>query len=229
MKKSVLISLFLFLFFQLSHSQTIENPNFSLKSHETLEIRKITTDSGSTVFFMSIENRRISGGSFCADRNIYIVYPDGTRSKMKASNGIPNCPSSYKFKTVGERLDFTLTFPKLKEGTEWIDLIEDCSENCFSFYGITLDGDLNSKIDGAFAKADSIGGSAGLAGLIKILDETDSKNLGSEGSLYISIITLAQKSGDTGEAKEWYERFKLSGAPRLTQYIKFLSDQGIRY
>ena len=219
------------LLFSLSESiisQTITNPNYSLKSHETLEITKIETVAGSTVFYMSITNL-IEGGSFCADKKIYIVYPDGKQSKMTASFGIPNCPDTHKFKSIGEKLEFSLTFQAMKQGTVWIDLIEDCADNCFFFFGVILDNELNRKINEGFAKADNSDPASAITGFIDILEETDSKNLGSEGLLYINIINLLVRTGDNIKAAEWYNRFKLSGVPRLSQYIKFLNDQGIKY
>jgi hypothetical protein len=228
MKTTALFLLFLNLSLHLSYSQTIESPNYSLKSHQTLEIKKIITDSKSSRFYMSIENRR-EGGTFCADRNIYIIYPDGKRSKMVSSSGIPNCPDNYIFKTVGEHLDFVLSFPPVKSGTQWIDLVEDCNDNCFSFLGIALKQDLNIKINEAFTKSENLKPEEAMKYFIDILDSTDNQNLGSEGLLYINIITLAVKAGDTVKAEQWYNRLRVSGAPHLSRFISFLNDKGIKY
>jgi len=209
-------------------SQTILQPNFGLKSHETLSIKKIETDNGKTLIYMSIENR-ISGGRFCADKNIYIIYPDGQRSKLNSSSGIPVCPDAYEFKAIGEKLDFTLTFSPLKPGTKWIDLIEDCNDNCFSFYGITLDSTLNRKIDEAYLSSSKAKPKDAINGFKRILDATGKENLGSEGILYMNIITLSKEAGDDADTRQWYGKFLSSGCPRLSQYIKYLNDQGIKY
>jgi len=145
-KKIILPAVILFLLFTGSlKAQTIISPNYSLKSHETLNIIKIEIGSEATIFYLRIENK-IEKGTFCADKNIFVFYPDGMRSKLVSSTGIPVCPDTHQFKSPGESLEFVLTFPPLKKGTEWIDLIEECSENCFSFYGISLDNDLNKRI-----------------------------------------------------------------------------------
>jgi hypothetical protein len=211
-----------------SQIQTLINPNYSLKSHETLEIVKIEEGTKAAIFYLSIENK-IAGGTFCADKNIYIIYPDGKRSKLISSSGIPVCPDTYKFNTPGERLDFVLVFPPLKQGTGWIDLVEDCSDNCFSFYGITLNSGLNRRIDDAFALAENGEEAKVLNIFISIAEGIDKNNNGIEGLLYINIIKLAREIGDEVKAEEWYNKFKLSDAPRLSQYIKFLNDQGIKY
>ncbi len=209
-------------------SQTYNRPAIGLKSHETMEILKVDLTSNMTILYLSIENK-IDGGTFCADKNIFVVYPDGTRIKLMKSEGIPQCPDSYKFKREGEKLNFTLIFPSLRPGTGWIDLVEECSDNCFWVYGLTLNNELNFKLDEAFKQA-SEGIPADNMLLFKnLLDNIDSKNFGIEGLLYINIINAAIEGGDRVNASTWYKKLISSGAPRLDQYIRYLNDQGIKY
>jgi len=225
------ISLILVLIMLISgslKSQTFINPNYSLKSHETLNIIKIEARTEATLFYMSIENK-IEGGTFCADKNIYITYPDGKETKLASSTGIPVCPDTYQFRTTGEKLEFVLSFPPLKKGTEWIDLIEECSDNCFSFYGICLNNDLNKRIDSAFFLAENDEPLKAMVSFLTILEDIDKNNSGIEGLLYINIIKLAKETRDDTKAGEWFRRFKISEAPRLPDYIKYLNDQGIKY
>jgi len=227
--KSVISSFFILVTTLSSlFSQTILQPNYSLKSHETLNIIKVEIRSEATIFYLSIENK-IEGGSFCADKNIYIIYPDGKKSKLESSSGVPVCPNTYKFKTPGEKLEFVLSFPPLKKGTEWIDLVEECSDKCFSFYGISLNNDLNRRIDDAFTLAENDEPVKAMLRFISITEEFDKSNPGIEGLLYLNIIKLAVETGDDAKAGEWYKKFKLSNTPRLSQYIKYLNDQGIKY
>lgn len=227
MKNLIAFSILLNFVITTSFSQTFIKPNFALKSHETLDIIKIEVKPERTIFYMNIENR-IEGGNFCADENIYIIYPDGRRSKLLTSSGIPVCPETYKFRTAGEKLGFVLTFPPLKEGIKWIDLVEDCNDNCFSFYGIVLDADLNNRINDAFTLAENEPAKA-LINFIDIADKTDKNSKGIEGLLYINIIRLAKETSDDAKAEKWYRKFKLSETPRLSQYIKYLNQQGITY
>ena len=209
-------------------AQVIAHPNYALKSHETLEISKIDISAQETVIFLSVKNR-ITEGYFCADKNIFIIYPDGTRSRLISSKGIPVCPDSYKFRSIGEKLDFELTFPSLKEGVQWFDLIEDCKENCFSFYGVCLQNDLNRKIDEASVFAENEKPAEALAGFIKIAGSIDKKESGIEGLIYLNIITLSKETGKTIEAAKWYNKLKSSGIPRCELYIKHLNSLGIIY
>jgi hypothetical protein len=230
MRSGIAISVLLFYSGSIGnlYSQTINRPNSALRSHETLVISKVEITPQNTMIFLSVENR-ITGGYFCADKNIFIIFPDGTRSKLISSNGIPVCPDTYKFKTIGEKLDFILTFPPLKKDTEWFDLIEDCAENCFSFYGVSLNSELNKKIDDAYFFAENEEPAKALVSFIKIAREFDNKDMGIEGLIFINIIKLAKETGNISESTEWYNRLKSSGIPRVELYIKHLNSQGIIY
>lgn len=227
-KKIVLMVCLIVIYTSHTYSQTIDKPNSALRSHETLEITKVEITTKKTVISLSVENRR-EGGYFCADKNIFIIYPDGTRSRLVSSKGIPVCPETYKFKTIGEKLDFELTFLPLKQDTRWIDLIEDCADTCFSFYGVCLEKDLNKKIDDASLLAENNEPGKALIDFVKIGDTITSKNSGIQGLIYINIIKLAKETGDLQKAAEWYSKLKLSGIPRCEVYIKHLNSQGILY
>lgn len=227
-KRIVLIVWLTVLCANQAHSQSFNKPNYALKSHETLEISKIDISAKSTVVHFSVENKRSEGGNFCADKKIYILNPDGSRLNITRAFNIPVCPETYKFKNVGEKLQFRLEFPPLKTGTKWIDIIEDCTDNCFWFYGVTLDNELNTRLDEAFKLA-AEGQPAGNVILFKnILDEIDSQNLGIEGLLYINILNAAAEDADKVGTTVWYKRMTESHAPRLNQYLKYLNDKGIK-
>jgi hypothetical protein len=209
-------------------SQTYIQPNVSLKSHETLEISKVEITDQKTVIYLSVENQIIEG-NFCADKNIYLICPDGSRLKLTQAKNIPVCPETYKFKNIGEKLQFTLDFSPLKEGPKWVDIVEDCTNHCFWFYGVTLDNDLNKKLDEAFSQASKGKPAENIVLFKTLLDSIDSQNLGIEGLLYINIINAAVENADNVSAIVWYKRLASSHAPRLSYYIKYLNDRGIKY
>jgi len=227
-KRFVLITVILISIPIISWSQSILQPNYGLKSHETLEIKKIETTSEATSFYMSIENRR-QDGFFCADKNIFMIYPDGYRSKLVSASSIPVCPDTYKFKFIGEKLDFILVFPALKAGTEWVDLVEECSENCFSFYGVTLDVDLNKWLDDVFYRASNGKPAENIVLFKSVLDSIASQDLGIEGLLYINLINTTVEEEDNVNTIVWYKRLVSSNAPRFSDYLKYLNDRGIKY
>ena len=211
-----------------AHSQTIEHPNYALKSHETLDILKIELTQERTLLYLSIENR-INEGSFCADRNIYLLDEDGKKYQLRKSAGIPVCPDSYKFKSIGEKLQFTLEFPPLTAGTKWIDLIEDCTSNCFSFYGVTLNTELNTNISKALEMAENGKTAEAIALYSQILENLGEADSGVKAALYTDIITLSVEKGDKAGAEEWYKKMITSKAPRLELYIRNLNSRGIKY
>jgi len=209
-------------------SQNISNPNFALKSHETLEILKIEISGEKTFIYFSIENR-IEGGSFCADRNIFLTDPGGVKLKMKRSEGIPVCPDLHKFKKVGEKLMFILEFPALPYSVKWVDITEECNDNCFSFYGVVLDRELNLKLDESLVLAEKGDVKSAVASYIKILNSLSKTDLGIKGGLYTDIITLSAGIGDQSTAAEWYKKMVVSDTPRLDLYIRNLNSRGIKY
>lgn len=228
MNKTRLIICLTVLFTIPLQAQIITKPNYGLKTPETLEISRIETGSQNTVVYLSIENR-IKDGYYCADKNIYIVYSDGTKSKMISSKGIPNCPETYKFNAIGEKLNFSLTFPPVGKGTNWVDLIEECSDNCFSFYGVCLDAAMNRKIDEASVLAENNEPASALISFLKIADTIENKNSGIAGLIYMNIIQLSKETGNIPKASEWYRKLKTSGIPHNDLYIKNLNSQGISY
>jgi hypothetical protein len=212
----------------LVQAQTITRPNYGLKSPETLEITRIETSPQKTVVFLNLENR-INDGYFCADKNVYLIFSNGTKSKMISSKGIPNCPDTYKFKSIGEKLNFELTFPPVKQSAQSIDIVEACSDNCFSFYGVCLNSNLNKQIDDASVLAENKEPAKALICFINIANSNESKNSGIEGLLYLNIISLSRETGNDVKAAEWYGKLKTSSIPRKDAYIKNLNSQGIVY
>ena len=126
-------------------------------------------------------------------------------------------------------MDFILIFPPLKPHTEWVDIVEECSSSCFWFYGVTLDIDLNKRLDEAFSLASKGKPSDNIVLFKNILDSIDSQNPGIEGLLYVNIISAAAEDADKVNTIIWYNRLASSHAPRLSSYIKYLNDKGIKY
>lgn len=227
--KTALSVLFFFTWCSVNlFSQTIILPNIGLKNPETLEISKIEIMADKTIVYFTIENR-INGGYFCADRNIYIIDSGGGRLNLKKTTGIPVCPDSYKFKSIGEKLQFKLEFPALRKGTGWIDIVEDCNDNCFSFYGVTLNIELNSKINDAFSLAEKGALKGAITLYEKIIEDLSKNDLGIKGALYSDIISLSMQSGDKLSAENWYKKLVSSDVPGLDLYIKNLNSRGIKF
>lgn len=220
MTKNLFLSLLLLFAAQL-YSQTIDRPNYGLKSHETLEIESVVLTPNSATFFMVIENRSLDG-TFCADKNIFLLLPNGNRLKILEASGIPSCPDTYTFKNFGEKLYFSLTFPAIPKNIEWLDLVEDCDNACFSFNSVILNTDINQKIDHAYSLIQ-------LGNLINASKEFESllldfksKDNYYEGAIYSNLVTLYRKLGDDANAKKWFEVLLSSDIRLKEKYIESL-------
>lgn len=209
-------------------TQTFNNPAIGLKSHQTMEVIKVEVIEGRTIIHLTIENRR-SGGTFCADKNIYIVCPDGTRLKMEKSRGIPQCPENYKFKSIGEKLEFSFSFTALKQGTGWIDLVEECNDNCFRIYGILLNNDFTSKIDEALELVDNGQVDTAIALYKELIEKTRKTEEGITGSLYSDLITLLINKGYSANASEWYLKLAKSSVAHKQLYLDNLNSRGVKF
>jgi hypothetical protein len=226
--KSIQVLLLFAILDYQSLAQVILSPNVALRSHETLAITRIEMSSERTAIYLTIENR-ITGGNFCAGSNIYISLPDGSRKQVSSSEGIPVCPDTHRFSSIGEKLDFLLIFPPLEPATVSFNLIEDCKENCFSFYGVITDNELNMKLDKAFAQAENNEPAAALVTLTRLADEYANKNPGAAGLLYLNIVKLSEIAGNKTKEAEWYRKLVSSGLPETGLYLMHLNSQGIKF
>ena len=211
----------------LLHSQVISQPNYGLKSHETLTVEKVELRRDATIISFSIENK-IDNGSFCVDRRTYLIDPAGNRHRMIRATGIPSCPTNYNFKASGEKLAFQLTFPQLSGEPAYIDIKEECADNCFSFYGVTLDEYLNSRFDEPFSM---IGRGETSKAINRFVDisEVVANYSGLKALAFFNIIRLSHDTGDEQKAAEWYLKLKNMQQNIGKVYIEQLNLQGIKY
>ncbi|HLP74395.1 MAG TPA: hypothetical protein VK155_15920 [Bacteroidales bacterium] len=227
-KRYFFYTVFLTCFATVLTGQVYDNPAVGLKSVQTMEVLKVEASPDRTVLYLSVENR-IKGGTFCADRNIYVICPDGTKLKLQKAMGIPQCPDTYRFRKEGEILEFSLVFPALAPGIHWIDVIEECSDNCFSVYGILLNNELSRKIDAAVAYVNRGQTDSAIGAYTKLISEAGSDEAGIAGSLYSDLISLLYGKGYTASAADYYRRLAASELPRKELYIGNLNFRGIKY
>ncbi len=220
MKKNLFLSLLILSALQL-YSQTIDRPNYGLKSHPTLDIESVVLTTNATTIFMVIENQSLEG-TFCADKNIFIALPNGKHLKVKSSEGIPRCPDTHVFKLFGEKMLFSLTFPPMPAGTLWFDLIEDCDDACFSFNSVILDSGFNQKIDHAYSSLESKDLEKSALEFEALLPLFADKKCNYQAAIYSNLVDLAKMSGDTETAMKWLEILKNSDIPNKEKYIESL-------
>jgi hypothetical protein len=209
------------------HSQVIPEPNYGLKSHETLTIEKVELRRDATIISFSIENK-IEGGAFCIDRRTYIVDPSGNRYRMIRATGIPLCPTNHNFTAPGDTLAFQLTFPPLAGNPAYIDIREECTEHCFSFYGLTLDEYINSRFDEPFSMLRR-GDITRAIGRFEAVSEIVANHSGLSALALYNIVKLSHDAGDEEKAAEWYQKLNTMRQAIGKVYIEQLNLQGITY
>lgn len=225
--KKVLFIVLLAAFCGAAAGQSVESPNYGLKSPLTAEIVRVDFNADATVVWMSVMSD-INNAWFCIDRNTYLVRPDGMKLKLTGLKGLPYCPSTHKFKKPGEKALFSLTFPPTGM-LPWFSVVEECMGGCLSFRGIITDAALNSRLNEAFALTGSGNNMAAYRIYEEIIGEIDSLNLGIEGSVYSALIMIDRNMGRPETARQWYNRMMTSHTPDLKYYLENLKRQGAEY
>ncbi len=181
-------------------SQTVVKPNFALASHP-LKVESILFTNKSTVVELSIENKSATG-FFCADKNISLINSLNSKKYLLIkSSGIPVCPENYSFAYVGEILKFKLFFSAISSSVKYVDIIENCSNNCFSIKGIILDKFVNNEIDIAYKHYNNYDLDAALKSFtVAVNKNTDYPY----AWLHYNILQIYAEKNDFVSAKKWY-------------------------
>jgi hypothetical protein len=207
--------------------QSVESPNYGLKSPLTAEIVRVDFNADATVVWLTIMSD-INNAWFCIERNTFLVRPDGVRLKLTGLKGLPYCPATYKFRRPGEKASFSLTFPPTGV-LPWFSIVEECMGGCLSFRGVVTDAGLNEKLNEAFALSDADNPMAAYRIYEEIINEIDSLNLGIEGSVYTSLIMIDRSMGRNETARRWYNRMMTADTPDLKLYLDNLKRQGVEF
>jgi len=207
--------------------QSVESPNYGLKSPLTAEIVRVDFNADATVVWLTIMSD-INNAWFCIERNTFLVRPDGVRLKLTGLKGLPYCPATYKFRRPGEKASFSLTFPPTGV-LPWFSIVEECMGGCLSFRGVVTDAGLNEKLNEAFALSDADNPMAAYRIYEEIINEIDSLNLGIEGSIYTSLIMIDRSMGRNETARRWYNRMMTADTPDLKLYLDNLKRQGVEF
>jgi len=205
------------------HAQEIVQPNYGLKNPETIEVIRVRITGTQTLLDMSIQNQ-VRGGYFCIDENTYLEYGNGMKLKMKNVSGLPLCPDSYEFSSIGEKVYFTLAFDKLPDGIDWFDIVEYCDDNCFSVLALNLDEDINLKINTAFNAMDRLEPEIAIEIFRNMLPSLKSSVHGLTGSVYLNLVELLAANNLDDELRQLVSDFKASTMPHKQRYLEILNS-----
>ena len=209
----------------LMPAQEIIQPNYGLKSPETLQVIRVRLTGTQTLVDMSIQNQ-VSNGYFCVDENTYLEYGNGLRMKMQDVSRLPLCPERYEFKSVGEKVYFTLIFGPLPQDIEWFDIVEYCGENCFSIFALNLDKEINDNINAAFNAMDRLEPEQAIEIFRNMLPSLKSSGHGITGSIYLNLVELLAANNLNDELRELVTDFKESNIPHKERYLEILNRIG---
>ncbi len=203
------------------YSQIISKPNFALATHPIVVDNIHFTDSLIRVT-LTVQNQ-IEGGEFCANEIIYLLeYKNQSKAYLIEASGIPTCPSVHKFETAGEKLTFILDFTGYDEMPDYINIVEDCDENCFSIYGLILNQKMNEDIDQAygFFKSDNL--DFALASFRTAARENPGYPF---AFLYGNIIEIYAMQENFEKARQWYQFLETSNYVDKDQIIEQISQK----
>lgn len=208
-------------------AQVFEHPNYSLTSHPTLTIESVERWEDRMVLNLSIKNERFSG-SFCIDSNTVLVNSlGGEEYPLLSLEGLPYCPREYRFKSIGERIYFSLVFPALPDGIRYIDLIENCEANCVNIKYILLDEDLNARINEGF-RLYEIGRPRTALQVFEDIMRTDYDGLSPVfGTVYLYLISIHYDLGSSKDARSVFRELQESSIIGKEEFLKAARETGI--
>jgi hypothetical protein len=231
MKNIITTLIFVFLLNPIVFSQVYNYPIAGKQSHPELEIIQIEITETNTIINLQVTNKRDQGGWFCADKNIYIKNSKGSEKySLINSENIPTCPDQHEFKKINEILEFQLIFPKISDDIIFIDLIENCNNACFAFYGIILDNNHNEKIR-LFEKAFDLYRNDSMKEAIPLFEKILTGKITIESQIhgfsYYYLIDIYKNQKDEEKVKFWIEQLKNSNLEDKNTFIKELKNLGI--
>ena len=230
MKKALLLLVTLFLFF-FAKSQSYDNPIASKQSHPELKIERIEITENNTIISLKVTNKRDAGGWFCASRDINLKSSKGNESyPLIKTENIPACPDQHKFSSIGETLSFKLYFSPIDQDIKFVDLIENCTNACFSFYGIILDNQHNQKIR-AFENGFELYQNQKYVEAIPLFEKVLKGDISIDshiyGLSYYYLIIIYQDLRNIDKMNQWYEELLNSNLEEKKTFIKELEKEGI--
>lgn len=206
---SIIISVNLF-------SQVITKPNFALATHPIV-VDKVVFSDNTTIVTLTVQSQ-IENGEFCANEILYLLeLPKRTKTYLIHASGIPVCPSTYKFKNAGDKLTFELEFASFEKKPKYINIVEDCDENCFSIYGVIINEQMNEDINSAYNYFTSGNLEFALSSFEASIKENPEYPF---SFLYGNIIEIYAQQDNFDQAKQWFELLKASEAIDKDQVIE---------
>jgi hypothetical protein len=179
------------------------------------------------VLNLTLKNERY-GGTFCIDSSTVLRNSlDGKEFGLISMEGIPACPDTYRFKSIGESISLSLTFPPVPDEVKYIDLIEQCEENCISIKYILLDEELNSRLGEGIQLYELGRPEASLRVFEDILDTSYDGKSPVFGTVYLYLVAIHYELGSAKDARRVFGELRESEIIGREDFIETARETGI--
>ena len=199
--------------------EMIQAPYFAVATHP-MTVQSIAKYPDSLVLVMTIENQS-DKGYFCVNKKVYMEDLK-TRSRvfMLSEKGLPLCPGVYHFKWKGEVKTFFLSFPSPDKKTSYVNVVEDCNDNCFAIYGLVLDKAMNEDINRAYDAYKLNHLEESLQAFEKVMKDHPDYPFGGFAAHVIKILLEQKKYAEAGI---WYKKLQYSNFLDKAAVVKEVS------
>jgi len=227
MKRLLYLLIFIIAYHYQLVAQVFDKPILSLTSHPTMDILSVEKWEDQTVLTISVKNQRISG-SFCISEETFLLNSLGTDEwKMTSHEGVPTCPDTYRFKSIGEVLVFNLVFPAIPDEVKYIDLLEKCEDACVSVKYILLDEEMNDRINEGFSLYEIGRLSASLQVFEDIMESNFNNYSPIFGTIYLYMMSIHYELGQSKEVKRIFKELEESTIIGRDEFIETARDTGL--
>jgi len=227
MRILIIASLTLLLLATGLYAQVYDQPIYSLTSHPTLDIISVERWEDQMVLTLTLKNERYSG-SFCLDSNTVLRNSLGEDEyKLVSMEGISACPDLYRFKSIGERITIVLEFPAIPDDVQYIDLVENCEENCLDIKYILLDEELNTTLNQGI-RLYELGKSKAALQVFEDIMRTEYDGFSPVfGTVYLYLISIHYELGSSKDARRVFQELRESSIVGRDEFVETARDTGI--
>ena len=224
--RNLLIFLFCILSFS-AYAQVLDRPNVGISSHESIELEKIEYSGGRTMLYLTVENKRL-GGRFCINEDTYLKNSLGEGEyRLIESANIPVCPETYRFRSIGETRSFVLHFPQVDDSIRYLDLVENCEDDCLTMKYICLDEEINRRINEGLDLYAAGQPDQALAHFEGIMADRNDNYSPVFGTLYMYLIMVSYDMGSSEDLKQWYNALRSSSVINRDEIIEVLKEEDL--
>ena len=125
------------------HEKIILSPLVKIYTSKGVSVRRIErTDEYLRIDFIHYADPVYINGGWVQIKPETFIRPAGTSQRLVLvkTEGIPMAPTKHYYKSIHDKLSYSLYFPSVSKDVEFIDIIEKSGgdNSFFNFYGVAL-------------------------------------------------------------------------------------------